>query len=250
MELYKIFKDGIRYPLQNLTKLLILGILFCIGGIHSTQKGILFYILTIFGIVISLFTSGYILSITQESINNSDSLPQFKFLKNVIYGLKLAILEIIYGIIYLFITIITICIIIGPSVITTLYQSNPTELSNLIPSIGFNSLGIVGIIIILLILFLIGILNTIGMCRLSKSGKILDGLSFIKIINDIKSIGTFKFIIGYITLFISLAFLTIILVLISLIPIIGIFIVALIGIPFMTIFYSRIIGLLYSESKY
>lgn len=272
MEITEIFKDSLTYPTKDWNKLLVLGVLFLIpliiglliafvtGTGDYTAIAIMGIIVFVVTFITSLIISGYSLSITNKTILNSDEIPIFDWVKNLVDGIKVAVLSIIYYIIPAIITLI-VAYATGlfekyfeilrysmyssvQSNLTTAASTMPTTLINEL----FSSLMITGIIaIILFIIF--GLLLTIATAKLAETGSLKAGLMINEVFDDIGKIGWGKYIIWIILLIIISIVISFLAGLISLIPIIGSIIVALVIYPYIAMFSARALGLIFNESK-
>lgn len=273
--LIDIFKEAIVYPLSNVIVLLTIGALLLVSNIPS----LLFAygidvspsIVGIFGIitlVVGILLSGYTLSIIRDAIDMNVSIPQLDFAKNFVDGIKAIILEIIYYIIPTIIVAIVFFISGAPSSIMKIlnfFAENEALLNQTLISTGavdtqifqmipqeyvaglINGLAITAIVAIILYL-IFGLLYEIALCRLAKYDTLTEGLRFGEVFKDIKTIGIGKYVGWYILLIIIVAVLSIIIGLIAAIPYIGIIISNLVFAPFMFLFTSRALGLLYIEA--
>ncbi len=278
IKLYLLF--GVLIVLTNLKfftgpttqhKLLIVGIIFSLIAFISY-----------------LLVSGFDILVIKEGIKKSDELPKMNFTKQLINGAKSMIIAVIYFIIPLTISIIIAFLMNLPQKINELITAsqtsilgtsstngtvtpiNPTMLQS-VPNADaiLTSLGIFALIVILLVI-IFGIFYTIGKCRLANDESMKSALNIPKVIEDFKKIGFVKFIATYIIMVIIifailfvcefiLGFIGILLTGISLESIltgmslktsyvIG-FITFLLINPYVYLFQSQTLGLLYSDRE-
>lgn len=249
------FKDSFNYPIQDLKKFLIIGVILLfanLGGLFvslNITNETLPFIFAIISFIIGLIFYGFIVAIIKESINDSNILPDLDLAKNIVDGIKVFIMEMVYGLIT-FIIILIVAIVSGSFTaalelinftITNPGASLPTELIyNFIP--GFIIVCIV--LLILAILFLM--FTAIGFARLAKYDSLAQGLNIPEIIKDIGKIGWFNFIAWLIIAIIISWIIGIIAGFIFVIPIAGWVINSLILFPFLYIFLGRSLGLVYT----
>lgn len=269
MKLSEIYSNAIKWPFSNIKALLIFGIVLIIGSLSTfipaligqpTSYMPLKIIFAILSIIVAFITGGYVISLIKNSINLSDEIPCISLKTNLIDGLKLFVVALVYIIVYAIILFVVgyatgglEAISIAQAGITqTAGTVNATAIINLIPTQDLLGLGAaVAIGLILAIIF--GIFLNISQCRLAKNGKIGDAINLGNVFDDINSIGWGKYIGWYIlliiiTLIIGIIVGIIISFLISLhVGFIGIIINALIIAPFLEMFTARSLGLLYSE---
>lgn len=278
IKLYLLF--GVLIVLTNLKfftgpttqhKLLIVGIIFSLIAFISY-----------------LLVSGFDILVIKEGIKKSDELPKMNFTKQLINGAKSMIIAVIYFIIPLTISIIIAFLMNLPQKINELITAsqtsilgtsstngtvtpiNPTMLQS-VPNADaiLTSLGIFALIVILLVI-IFGIFYTIGKCRLANDESMKSALNIPEVIEDFKKIGFVKFIATYIIMVIIifailfvcefiLGFIGILLTGISLESIltgmslktsyvIG-FITFLLINPYVYLFQSQTLGLLYSDRE-
>ncbi|MBZ9570282.1 DUF4013 domain-containing protein [Methanobrevibacter sp. TMH8] len=280
MEISELFSESLTYPTKDIDKLLTLGVLFFIDGLLSLSPSItialnqilatkiLYFISNIFGIVVFLIVLGYILSIVRDTITNLDvslinseesynsNIPSINIIKNIIDGIKILFISIIYYIVPLAITLIIAYFtgaLNGLTKLLAIYLNyGPETMSNIIQlsNISLNtniliSLAVIGaILFILTTLFLI-----IAIARLADTNSIKSVFNFKEIIKDINEISWKNYLIIAILLLIISFVILIIGAVVSVIPFIGLIIFFLAILPFITIFYGRIIGLIYREVK-
>jgi len=274
MNVVDIFKDSLVYPSKNWGKLLILGLLMLIPAIFAVfpvlallfgqflGAAVLGIIAFVIILILYLIIYGYSLSITKETIAGSEEFPEFEWVKNLIDGIKLFIVSIVYGIIPAAVTLLL-------AYVTGVFESFSNIMSYTAASYGANmstaasgtptvppelvanlwgSLAIVAIVgIILFILF--GLLLNIAIARLAETDSFVAAFSFGEIFDDIGKIGWGDYIIWTILLIIIAFLFGILTGLVQMIPVIGSIIAALVIAPYILIFERRALGLIYNESK-
>ncbi len=182
MEIGEIIKDAAMYPINNIKALVIYAVLSIIAALALVFTGVGFIgasqssgaaagglgILGIIGIIIAfailLLIVGYMLDVIKIAIMREDGAPEIEPARQIVNGVKLIVLSIIYLIIP-----IIIMAILG-------------AINEYLSIIGF----------ILLIVF--ALLLLIAQCRFAKTESLGDALNFGEVINDIKEIGIVKVI--------------------------------------------------------
>ncbi|WP_409197530.1 DUF4013 domain-containing protein [Methanobrevibacter acididurans] len=254
MEITDNLKESLNFPIQNYEKWLILGLLFLIIGIFSYlnttySSSAMSIINDIVDIVLGLILFGYSISILKSTING-DVLPQFDIVKNIVDGVKVAVLDFVYLIIP---TIITILVAWGTGIfsnfiklVTVVANNSTTPVpASLSASLGY---GIIITTIVAIIVFVIFILFAyIGMARMAEYDSLKAGLSFVEVFHKIGSIGWMKYVGWFILFVIVLMVLSLISGLISLIPYVGTFIAAFIVSSFIMLFTYRSLGNVYND---
>jgi hypothetical protein len=274
MELTEIFKDSLIYPTKDWNKLVILGALMTIASVFTISAvisvftmnflltGVFALIAAISFLIVGLIYNGYSLSIIKETIENKqlsddiNSFPDFDWTRNIVDGIKVFILGIVYMIIPLIITVI-FAYALGLFNVGTINQyvtfTNGSYLSNSASfvdlrqfSLNINIMqGVFSILTLIFTLFMM-----IAKAKLAETSKLSSIFEFKEIFNSISKIRWGNYIVWYILLIIIEIIIGFIGGLIALIPIIGLIVFFLIFVPVLLIFESRAIGLIYNESKY
>ena len=287
MELTEIYKDSLIYPTKDWNKLIIIGILSLIIGVFGFITGfsliLMNFILTVaFGVItiiialiIGLIYSGYSLSIIKETIENKqnseeiDALPDFDWIKNIVDGIKVLILNTVYMIIPFIVSIILayalglfnmdlinqyVSIANGSVaynssaavMINGSLSSNPVAFAEL-SQFGLYMNIVQGIFSVLALIFTL--FKMIAQAKLAETSKLSSIFEFKEIFDTIAKIGWGNYIIWFILLIVIASIIGFIGGMITLIPILGLFVFSLLFLPFLLIFESRAIGLIYNESK-
>lgn len=238
MSLGEILSDAIRYPFSDITKFLIVGILALLAGITSvlfptgSDGSVIFILLAIISLVFAFIISGYGVAVIRNTIKNSDEIPGIDPVANIIDGIKVAIIGIVYYIIPLILLVI-ISFALG------------------LIGAGLNQVSAVVIIasIIGIILFvLFSIFEIVAVARFADKGELGAALSIGEVIEDAKRVGILNIILFTIVAVILILILSLIAGVLALIPIIGIIVGVIILGGFMILFYNRGIGLLYASA--
>ena len=274
MEILEIIKDAFVFPSQNLEKLAIyivltfvLGIL-AVGGIvslgialpqaHVPILGIIFFII---GIILALIISGYQLAIMKTGIDVEEKAPSIDFKNDLINGIKLLIVSIVYFIIPAIIVFIVGLVTNVPGNVTNIVQelalspANATVVANSTGAIGTvsqsaiasltSSLAITGIVaFVLFIIF--ALIETMGQARLANTGSLAEALNIIEAAKDLTRIGLGKVIAVVLLVIIIVAIINAILgYIFGRIPLLSI--ISIVIAPYLTFFTLRAYGLLYSD---
>lgn len=273
--LIDIFKEAIVYPLSNVIVLLTIGALLLVSNIPSIllPYGIdlgtpIFAIFGIIALVVGILISGYTLSIIRDAIDMNVSIPKLDFAKNFVDGIKAIVLQIIYYIIPAIIVAIVFFISGAPGALMKIFNffaENEALLNQTLNSTGavntqifqmipqeyvaglINGLAITAIIAVILYL-IFGLLYEIALCRLAKYDSLKEGLRFGEVFKDIRTIGIGKYVGWFILLIIIVFVLSIVMGIIISIPYIGMIISYLLCAPFIFLFTSRALGLIYIEA--
>lgn len=222
MNLDKIISDSVKYPLQDIKKLVIL------------------FLLTLSGLTLILLplSTGYRLRIIEETAHGSDELPAFnEWLKMFIDGLRYLVL----GLAYLIIPIILFII----SVLGGLASfNNGINVNAFIISI---IIGIVGLVLYI-IFYLIFIMASGNM---AYEGRFNAGFNFSKVIGFIRGIGWFNYFIYSLVWFvvgILISMISQITIPLQLLGWVGIIITLIVSIfigTYLSMYDSRFFGLMY-----
>ncbi len=250
METKDLFKNSLSYPLNDYKKLIILGVIFIIVNIYTIYNGmggkntILTTVLSIIGFIVGIISSGYLLSIIKNTIDGSDIMPDFQIKENLILGIKNYILAFIYFIIPVAIVLVVAWAtgLLGSILSVSDWTKIPEATLNTIMASGSITLLVA---IVLFVIF--GALEIIGECRLAESNSLSEGLNIKEVVSDISDIGLGNFVIWLVLFVIISLILAIIYGFISIIPFIGLIISSIIVSPFIAIFTSRSMGLIYAN---
>lgn len=276
MEILDIIKEAFIFPSQNLEKLAIYIVLtFVIGllaaggfistvfGINDSAIGIvLAVILFIAAFALALIISGYQLGILKSGIDQVPDAPAFDWKNDLINGLKLIVVNIVYFIIPAIIVLIIGLITNIPGNIMQAAQeaavapANATAVANstgiatsaisqsTMVALG-TSIGITALIaIVLFIIF--AFLQTMGESRLANTGILGEAVNIREAFNDITKIGIGKVIAVVILIFVVIGVVNGILGFlygqVSQLSILSVVVT-----PYLAFFSQRAIGLLYSD---
>lgn len=181
MEIGEIISDAAMYPINNVKALVIYAVLGIVAflaliitgvgligageatGLLSGGLGILGIVGIIIAIAIFALIVGYMLDVVKIAINREDSAPEIDPVRQIINGIKLFILAIIYMIIPIIIMVILSAI-------------NET----------------LGLILGFILLIVFDILLVIAQCRFAKTESLGEALNIGEVINDLKEIGIVK----------------------------------------------------------
>jgi len=268
MEIVELFKDSLTYPTKDWNKLVIFGVLFVISNIFSILIAfglnlgqyvgvtILALIAAIFSFVISLFISGYSLSITGKTITNVEGdIPELNLLKNFIDGIKVFVLSIVYFIIPVIVASLVAFATGAFNAITQMvpyiytYGSGAASQmpQELLTTIGFSFMSVFFIGGIFFLIF--GLLYQIAYAVLAETESLATAINMVDVFKKIGEIGWGNYII-WIIVFILLSFvIALVNGIAGMIPFIGFIIGLLIISPYTSMFGARALGLIYNESK-
>lgn len=183
MEIGEIIKDAAMYPINNVKALVIYAVLMIVAslalvftgvgligaseatGLLSGGLGVMGIIGIIIALAIFILVMGYMLDVIKIAINREDAAPEIDPQRQIINGLKLIALAIIYMIIPVIVMVILSAI-------------NET----------------LGLIVGMILLIIFAILLVIAQCRLAKTESLGEALNIGEVINDLKEIGIVKFI--------------------------------------------------------
>ncbi len=275
MEIMDIIKESFIFPTNNLEKLAIYVVLLfimgllAVGGVFSiylaTENSAIYFILTailfIISIVIGLIITGYQVGIVKSGIDLDDNAPEFDWKNDIITGIKMIIVNIVYMIIPAIIVGIVALITNVPGNVLQMAQemsansANVTAVANSTSAIASvsdatmaafgTSIAITGMVaFVLFIIF--AIILTIAEARLANTDSLGEALNIPESVRDISRIGVGKVIAVFLLLFIIITVIQAILnTLYGLIPPIAI--LSIIVTPFLTFVSNRVAGLLYSD---
>jgi hypothetical protein len=254
MEYGKLIEDSFTYAKEGLLGnivtwilLIVLAVLpaipifIVIGALVFAMMGGMPNYALIFGgmviaiviaIVLSAFLSGYQIRI----LRGITPMPPLSDLGKMFGdGIRYIVIQIVYMIP----VIIVLALTAGAAIMTAISSiSNPEAILPLIGGI------ILGIIVALVLAFIIGLFAVIGVVRFARTGKIGEAFNFSEILATIRKIGWGAYILALIILFVLVFIVELI---VGIIPIIGSFISLIIA-PWVIVFMSRYISMLYDSA--
>lgn len=277
MEIMEIIKEAFIFPSQNLEKLAIyivltfvLGLLFAGGvitGVLSTSDNnilllIIGIILVILGIILSFIISGYQISILKSGIDHDELAPDFDWKNDLITGIKMLVVSIVYFIIPAIIVAIMALITNIPGQVMDIIQqaavspANATAVANssapVVSGISeaamaglFGSIAITGIVA-LIVFIIFAFLQTMGESRLANTGSLGEALNIPEAFKDITRIGVGKVIAVILLILVVVAVISGILGYLSG-QVSQLSILSIIVTPYLAFFTQRAVGLLYSD---
>lgn len=275
MEIIDIIKESFIFPSQNLEKLAIyivlmfvLGLL-AVGGIVTGALGFMedtfFFIFTavlfVLALVISFLITGYQISILKSGIDFDEEAPAFDWLNDIVTGIKMFIVSIVYFIIpTIIVSILSLVTNIPGQILqigrqAALTQANATAVANGTTPLAtvsqaamanlFTSIAITSVIaVILFVIF--AFLQTMGQSRLANTGSLAEAVNVIEAFKYITRIGAGKVIAVNLLVMIIVALISGILGYISS-QVTQFSILSIIVTPYLAFFTQRAIGLLYSD---
>lgn len=265
MEVDQILTNSFGYARSGWAKVVTLGavvflpailFLFVFLGFLFNNTAVI-VIMGILGFILALVASfvfyGYLFRVIRATLAGANDLPNFDDWGDMLMGgLKVLIVNVIYGLIFgilaaiPFLIFILVISMVGGSVASSVLTG--TGISTIM-SYGFNVWVLyLAIIIMYLIMMVLGILFAImvpmGIANMAYTGHIGSALSFSEIKRRIKSIRWIKAIVWVIS--ISFVFTVSMVISYALgLLLIGIILIPILVIPFMGIFFARSVGLLY-----
>lgn len=236
MGLGEIISDAVRYPFSDITKFLIVGILSLLAGLSSAFSGgdstALALIISIITLVFTVILSGYSVQVIKKGIQHSNEIPDVSPVENLIDGIKVLIIQIVYYII--------------PLIIALVFGLLTSAVSS-----GFNILeaGLsISVIVAIIVFILFSIFEIVAVARFADTGDFGAAFNIGEVFEYVKKIGILNIILFLIVAAIIVFVLSLILGLLSIIPYIGIFIALILVGGFMVLFYYKGIGLLYASA--
>ena len=223
MNVSDIISDSIKYPSSNWGKVLILGVI-CIACI----------------LVIPIFlVYGYVFRIIKATLAGMDELPEFDEIGEMfIDGLKIFVVGIVYAIPVWIIAAI-IGLITGEGAGTTSTALDPTMVWAIL---GSN-------IIFIIVALIVGLVEIMAIVNMAYyNGELGAAFRFSEILDKIAQIGWGKYIVTYIVIAVigCIAFL---IGMLTMIILIGFLLLPLVILPYIAMFSSRAIALLYASTE-
>ncbi len=263
MNFWEALKDSLGYPLSDWKKLLMLGILilFCIlvnifyvfGGLRNLPVLIALWII---GLIVFLIVNGYGFRIIKTSLNGSNELPKFdawpEMLKN---GTKILIISVVYLIpimifmliFYEVLFVYTVGGILGATPLGILVYILEELLKSLLHGKLIHTLALkcFPIIVVLAYYFIIIPIYYLAIANMANNdGKLKTAFKLGEILEKIREIGFKKISIFYLLIIPYL-----IITWWELANLVYLILATLIAIPYLKIFISRFVGLIYINNS-
>ncbi|WP_295115913.1 DUF4013 domain-containing protein [uncultured Methanobrevibacter sp.] len=267
MDLREMIMDAIKYPINDNRKFLIFCALIVIMSLstivpsYGVKNDTVNMVLTLITIIVAFVVLGYLIEVLKGGTVGETTLPDLDYVKHFILGIKAMILDIIYFLIPLIITIIVASASGLFSSFTTIVYSaigamekgaqNATAIMAAIPKSSiatFNNALTVTLVIGIVLFVIFSLLSFTAIVRYAKTGSGIEGLRFREILKDMQKVGVLNIIVSLIVIYVIALLLTLVIVVIGLIPYIGVFIGIFIGVPFILLFMYRAVGLLYADA--
>lgn len=275
MKISEILINSLRYPLDNVEKfkfvmlfcgLLAIGtIIFLFGNELDymlasrtlfTYAGVYYGICTVIALIISgilslawyLVFPGYLVSVVKAGIDQSVEIPSFDLGGNIIRTLKLWVISFVYYIIpAIFSTIFLAAVIFGTKINlgNVLYDLENYRYLTFAPGDGL----FITVIFFCMFVFLVFIiLYAIAMARFAKYDSLSEALSIGKVWADLKQIGIIKtFLVLFAVAILSKYIFYMMYISYDVYTVFAYIFQLVVLVPFITLFASYAIGLLYSE---
>lgn len=276
MEIMEIIKDAFIFPSQNLEKLAIYIVLTVVTGLlvgggaalgllstlNASYLAIIGVILFIIGIILALIISGYQLDILKSGIDLVDEAPSFDWKNDLINGIKLLIVGIVYFIIPAIIVLIVGLVTnlpgnfmkiineasVAPANATAMANSTGVAMNAVSQSTiaAFGTSLAVTAMVAFVLFIIFAFIETMGQARLANTGSLGHALNIPEAAKDLTRIGIGKVVAVVILVIIIVAVINAILGYLSG-QVSQLSILSLIVTPYLAFFSQRASGLLYSD---
>ena len=243
MNISEIFSDSFKYPIIDIRKFAIFGIVVVLAtlNVSAANSSVLQIILNVVSFVAIILVLGYGLDVVKYGFKQANELPDFDFKTGFVNGLKLFVIQFCYLIVPLILIYIT-AYLSGflqslAGIMKSYYETGMYSISNSF----LTSMAVTFIIaVVLSIVFML--FANIGMARLAKYDDIFEAVNLSKVFKDLKKIGWLivLMIAGFIIILAGVGISMII-------PFAGSIIASFIVISYFYLFYYRCVGLLYSN---
>ena len=276
MEIMEIIKDAFIFPSQNLEKLAIYIVLTVVTGLliggglalsllsamNASYLAIIGVILLIIGIILALIISGYQLAILKTGIDLVDEAPAFDWKNDLISGIKLLIVGIVYFIIPAIIVLIVGLVTnvpgnfmrivneasVAPANATAMANSTGVAVNTVSQSAiaAFGTSLTITAIVAFVLLIIFAFIETMGQARLANTGSLGHALNIPEAAKDLTRIGIGKVVAVVILVIVIVAVVNAILGYLTG-QVSQLSILSLIVTPYLAFFTQRASGLLYSD---
>ena len=228
MNILEIIEDSMKYPINNMQDIfikyiglaIVIAVIAALTGVSALFAGntvnlALAIIGIILIIIIGLFIEGYMLDIIKYAINRRNDAPELNVGRQVVNGVKLYIVLLVYYIIPFLLTLV----------------------------VGIFLSQWITLIIGIILFVIFGLASFTAQCRLAYTEDLNSALNIGEAIQDIMRVGIVKLIVTVIIVAIIGAILVTVA---EYIPYIGGFLAIIVGV-YIEFFSSRAMGLIYSD---
>ena len=221
MNISDIISDSIKYPSSDWSKVLILGVIFIASIL----------------VVPILLVYGYLFRIIKATLAGLDELPEFDEIGEMfVDGLNIFVVGIVYSIPVWIISWI-VGLITGTGMGTTTAGLGPAMIGALMASN----------IILIIVAIIIGLVEVVAIVNMAYyNGDLGAAFRFSEILDRITQIGWGKYIVTYIVIAV-LAFIGFLIGVLTMFVLIGFILLPLVIAPYITMFGSRAIAILFVE---
>ncbi len=271
MNIIDQIKDGLYYPFNDWKKVIFLGLVGVISDLYlhtdylkyvgitytnSTVFPIIFFALATIYVLFEFYFNGCTLNIVRNTIHGIDKFPSFDFKKNVVDGINIFILSIVYYIVPVIIFTVFLLILgamepLHYLVIETMNLSSSTiDISQLANIITHLDPLLIVVYILFTIIFLIALLFFfMAKGVLAETSSLKTAFNIKLVFEKIKFLGWKEYVIWWFAVAIVSMLAVFLMIITYIIPFIGFLIALLLIYPYRLIFESRLIGLMYLETK-
>ena len=236
MGLVDIFADAVRYPFSDIAKFLFVGVLALLASLSSVVSSfgidnvIVSSIAAVISFVFILMLSGYCIGVIRRGIEHSRRVPLIDPVTNIIDGIKSFIIAIVYFIVPIIIT----------AALAMLTGVAGYELNHL-----FAALGLAGVLA-MIVFVLFAIFEVIALARFANTGNISAAFNIGGVLADVQKIKFLNILLFLIISLVIMFIASLIAAAVSFIPYVGVIIATILIGAFVSLFYYRALGLLYS----
>ena len=260
---FNIIKDALTYPLFNWKKMLVLSVLNLVitliaisPELNGNGNLILSLITLIVGFILSFLIVGFHVNMIAHTVHGYDKAPNFNCVKDFQNGVGFVLLSFLYCLIPIVIIVIVAFVTglldhilqIGSFIMkNTIVLVNTNLLPDELIANTISRLGITAVVSFIVMLFTLSLFY-IGLARFASMDNIIKGVDLGTIINTIDGIGIKLYLIWFIMVLIILLLLIFINFYLFRFSFLGGLIAILLIVPYMVMFLSRSIGLIYMEA--
>ncbi len=221
MNISDIISDSIKYPSSDWSKVLILGVIFIASIL----------------VVPILLVYGYLFRVIKATLAGLDELPEFDEIGEMfVDGLKIFVVGIVYAIPVAIISWI-VGLITGTGMGTTTAGLGPAMIGAFMASN----------MILIIVAIIIGLVEVVAIVNMAYyNGDLGAAFRFSEILDRIAQIGWGKYIVTYIVIAI-LSFIGFLIGVLTMFVLIGFILLPLVIAPYITMFGSRAISILFAE---
>ena len=241
MDLSAIVINSVKYPFRNISRLIVISVLFVLIAIIPIGKLIGNDFVVLIGVIaffiFIMIVPGYFLGVVKTGFRHSSAVPSFNLVNSIADSVRVLILRTVYMIIPVFV-FFALMSTAGPASIDLIYK---LQIPSFLATFGL-------MILVIVITYLIfEFLLFFAKARMAYLNSLSEALKIHKVVGDIRNIGIGNIIKWAIVMLILVIAVSVISSWVMVIPYVGFLIDLCVVVPIMESIGNYSLGMLYSN---